>query len=322
VTAPGGTPAHPFLEYGGLTSVPGPFRCSDASIVLVPLRADPAKLADLCATVLADPSGATSYASVGEFILLSFGSMVVRSQSPARSGFFDAPYAGMGASAERHVALWVPTVAGHRDGCVELIDRFALFIPAMWVDNPVSLLGGRDIYGIAKQWGVPSIDEDRPGCSLDVFGGDFGPDAVSGVHRLLDVTPRDGWHPGQAVREAVDEVGQVAGDGLRRLLHGEVELPDGALLSEAAEALARRTLHQVAVRQFRTAAGDGAGGTPPELVGITTEFHTLDTRLLGHGFDVVVHPLASHPLERWLGIRSQEASVGVEVTADFTLSAD
>jgi len=48
----------------------------------------------------------------------------------------------------------------------------------------------------------------------------------------------------------------------------------------------------------------------------------LDTRLLGHGFDVVVHPVASHPLERWLGIRSQEVAVGVEVTGAFTLSAD
>ena len=322
MTTPDGTVGFPFLEYGGLTSVPGPFHCTDASIVLIPLRADPTKLADLCTTVLVDPTGATSYAPVGEFVLLSFGSMTVRSLSPTRSRFFDTTYADMGASAERHVALWVPTVAGHRDGSVELIDRFAMFIPAMWVDNPVSIQGGRDIYGIAKQWGVPSITHDGAGCSLDVFGGDFGSHEVSAIHRLIDVTPRDGRHPVEAVREVADEVAKVVGDGLRRLLHGQVALPDGALMTEAVDALAQHTLHQVAVRQFRSPAADGAGASPPELVEITTAFQSLDTRLLTHGFDVVVHPLASHPLERWLGITSQEVAVGVEVTGDFTLSAD
>jgi hypothetical protein len=322
VTAPDRSAGFSFLEYGGLTSVPGPFHCTDASIVVIPLRADPAKLADLCATVLADPTGATSYSPVGEFVLLSFGSMVVRSTCPGRSKFFDTTYADMGASAERHVALWVPTVAGHRSRYVELIDRFAMFIPAMWVDNPVSILGGRDIYGMAKQWGVPSFAHDGSGCSLDVFGGDFGPDEVSGVHRLLDVTPPAGWHPGASVMEVADEVGKIVGGSLRSLLHGQFALPDGALLTEAFDGLAQHTLHQVAVRQFRTPAGDGAGGTAPELVALTTRFHSLDTRILGHGFEVVVHPLASHPLERWLGITSQEVAIGIEVTADFTLSVD
>lgn len=320
MTAPDGSATQPFLEYGGLTSVPGPFHCADASIVLLPLRVDPAKLADLCPTVLADPTGAISYQPVGEFVLLSFGTMTVRSLSPSRSEFFDAAYADMGASAERHVAIWVPTVAGHRSGCLELIDRFSMFIPAMWVDNPVSILGGRDIYGIAKQWGVPTMSHDNAGCTLDVFGGNFGPHEISGVHRLLDVSPRDDRHPGEAVREVIEEVGKVVGDGLRSLLHGQVDVPDGTLLTEGLEALAHHNLHQVAVRQFRTSAGDGDGGTPPELVEITTRFDSLDTRLVGHGFDVVVHPLASHPLERWLGIRSQRVPVGIEVTGDFTLS--
>ena len=81
-------------------------------------------------------------------------------------------------------------------------------------------------------------------------------------------------------------------------------------------------LHQVAVRQFRTPAGDGASGSTPELVGITTRFSSLDVKLLDHGFDVVVHPLDSHPLLTSLGIASQTTVVGLEVAADFVLSAD
>jgi len=321
VTGAGGPSPHPYLEYGGLTSVPGPFHCSEARIVLTPLQADPERLASLCATVLAGPDGTSRYTPVGEFVMLSFGSMVVRSTSPDRSGLFDTPYSDMGAAVEHHVALWVPTVAQRGDGDVESIDQFALFLPAMWVDNPVSLLGGREIYGIAKQWGVPTIGDDHS-CSLDVVGGDFGPGAMAGDHRLLDIIPSPDIHPGRAVRELADEAGRIVGDGLRRLLHGHVEVPDRALLAEVGRAVVDRQLQQVAVRQFRTPAGDGASGSTPELIDITTRFSSLDVKLLDHGFDVAVHPLDSHPLHTALGIASQTTVVGLEVAADFVLSAD
>jgi len=285
------------------------------------LQADPERLASLCATVLAGPDGTSRYTPVGEFVMLSFGSMVVRSTSPDRSGLFDTPYSDMGAAVEHHVALWVPTVAQRGDGDVESIDQFALFLPAMWVDNPVSLLGGREIYGIAKQWGVPTIGDDHS-CSLDVVGGDFGPGAMAGDHRLLDIIPSPDIHPGRAVRELADEAGRIVGDGLRRLLHGHVEVPDRALLAEVGRAVVDRQLQQVAVRQFRTPAGDGASGSTPELIDITTRFSSLDVKLLDHGFDVAVHPLDSHPLHTALGIASQTTVVGLEVAADFVLSAD
>ena len=313
--------AHPYLEYGGLTSIPGPFHCSEARIVMTALQADPERLDSLCATVLVEPDGTSRYTPVGEFVMLSFGSMVVRSTNPDRSGFFDTPYSDMGAAVERHVALWVPTVAHRGDGDVESIDQFALFLPAMWVDNPVSLVGGREIYGIAKQWGVSTIGDDHS-CSLDVIGGDFGPGAMAGEQRLLDISPSPDIHPGKAVRELADEVGRIVGGGLRKLLHGHVEVPDRALLAEVERAVVDRQLHQVAVRQFRTPAGDGASGSTPELVGITTRFSSLDVKLLDHGFDVVVHPLDSHPVLTSLGIASQTAVVGLEVAADFVLSAD
>ncbi len=321
MTGAAGPTVHPYLEYGGLTSVPGPFHCSQASIVLTPLKADPKRLAALTSTVLVDPDGGSSYAPVGEFVLLSFGSMVVRTESPDRSGFFDIPYADMGASTENHVALWVPTIAGHNDGHVDSIDQFAMFIPAMFVDNPVSLVGGRDIFGIAKQWGVPTIGDDHA-CTLDVFGGDFGPGAMSATQRLLDITPRSDIHPGQAVRDMADELGTIVGDGLHKLLHGDVELPDRSLLAEAERALVDRQLHQVAVRQLRTPASNGSDGSVPELVGITSRFSSLEVKLLDHGFDVVVHPLDSHPLLRTLGVGSQTTAIGLQVTADFVLSAD
>src|ERR1019366_3746087 len=116
VTGSVGPFAHPYHEYGGLTSIPGPFHCSEARIVMTALQADPERLDSLCATVLVEPDGTSRYTPVGEFVMLSFGSMVVRSTNPDRSGFFDTPYSDMGAAVERHVALWVPTVAHRGDG--------------------------------------------------------------------------------------------------------------------------------------------------------------------------------------------------------------
>ena len=120
-----------------------------------------------------------------------------------------------------------------------------------------------------------AIGEDHS-CSLTVVGGDFGPDAMSGPRPLLDITPRSDLHPVQAIRDLADEAGRILGDDLKALLHGTVELPDRALLAEAERALVSRQLHEIAVRQFRTPAADGAAGVASQLVGITSRFANVD----------------------------------------------
>ena len=320
MTGTGGPNAHPYLEYGGLTSVPGPFRCRDAKVVLMPLEADPDALDHLCSSVLGAPAGAPAYERVGKFVLLSFGSMTVRSESTRTSPLFATPYADMGESPESHVALWMPVIARGNGGGSGSADRYAVFLPVMWVDNPVSLVGGREIYGIAKQWGLSTISPDHRRCALDVFGGAFGAGRKSDMHRLIDIVPSTGAHPGELVKVAADQVRQMVRDELRRLADGEVDLPDGALLHTMASALVDHQFDQVAVRQFRTQVHDGADGSPPELVGITTRFHSIQPEFLGHGFHVTVTDVDSHPLHAMFGISTQMAPFGIEVTADFTLS--
>ena len=321
MTGSDGPPVHPYLEYGGLSSVPGPFRCRDAKVVLMPLEADPGALDHLCSTVLSAAAGSPTFERVGRFVLLSFGSMTVRSESTRSSPLFATRYADMGESPESHVALWVPVIARGTDGRHGSTDRYAVFLPVMWVDNPVSLVGGREIYGFAKQWGLATISPDRRHCALDVFGGAFGATRSSDMHRLVDIVPGDGAHPVAMATMAAGQARQLARDGLRRLADGEVDLPDGALLHAMASALVDHQFDQVAVRQFRMPAHDGADGCPPELVGITTRFHSLRHEFLGHGFHVTITDVDSHPLHAMFGVSTQTAPFGIEVTADFTLSA-
>ena len=321
MTGSGGPPVHPYLEYGGLASVPGPFRCRDAKVVLMPLEADPAALDHLCSSVLSAAAGAPTFERVGRFVLLSFGSMAVRSESPRSSPQFATRYCDMGESPESHVALWVPVVARGTGGRNGSPDRYAVFIPVMWVDNPVSLVGGREIYGFAKQWGKATIGRDRRRCALDVFGGAFGADRSSDLHRLVDIVPGEGAHPVAMAAVAAEQARQLVRDGLRRLADGEVDLPDGALLHAMASALVDHRFGQVAVRQFRLPDRNGADGCPPELVGITTRFHSLEHEFLGHGFHVTITEVDSHPLRALFGIATQTAPFGIEVSSEFTLSA-
>ena len=319
MTGESGQPVHPYLEYGGLTSVPGPFRCPDAKVVLMPLEAEPAALDALCTSVLNKPVGGPTYERVGKFVLLSFGTMTVRSEATGTSPLFATAYADMGLSAESHVAVWVPVVArGHTEGSAPT-DRYAVFIPVMWVDNPVSLVGGREIYGIAKQWGGIDISPDRRHCSLEVYGGTFGATARSALHPLLTIAPGKGVHPVHMAELAAAEARQMARDGLARLVEGKADLPDEALLHSMASGLVGHRFNQVALRQFRTPDNDGADGSPPQLVGLTTRFHSMGHEFLGHDFRVDIANVASHPLHAMFGITSQSAPFAIEVSADFTL---
>jgi Acetoacetate decarboxylase (ADC) len=318
----------PFHEYGGLTSVPGPFECTNASIYVFALKADPDRVETLCSSVLGGVDTTRSFAPLGSFVLLTFGSMTVRSLCTERSTFFGTRYADMGRSVELHAALWIPTEVSHRTDHTRLIDQISMFIPVMWVDNPVSLLGGREIYGIAKQWGYPTITGGlRPSCSLDVYGGAFSQEATAGRIRLFDLSPDGRGAPDITASEtpasdSTVDTGSSHSGPLHRLLHGEITLPDPSLFKEAADALVNHHLHQITARQFRTQRDDGTVGSGVELVEVTSTFHEIRTRFLHHKFEFTLHHVDSHPLRDMLGLSSQTVHFGLEVTTDFTLQAD
>jgi len=316
---------HSYVEYGGLASVPGPFRCSDATIYALALKADKDALQTLCGEVLTDRDRdrdrELGYSPLGEFVILTFGTMDVASMCTDHSTLFGTTYADMGTSREQHVAFWVPTAAGHRKDHTTVIERFAMFVPAMWVDNPVSLVGGREIYGLAKQWGQFDIEPgDEPSCELQVFGGAFGQRQTSGYRRLLEVTPGDKVGTGKIVEEVVIEAGRTVWHGLERLLKGDVAVPDAELVAEAASALHHRQLHQVAARQFREARANGVDATPVELVELVSTFGQVGIKVLNRKFEFTLDAVPSHPIGKVLGVQSQTVDGAVEVTSSFDLA--
>src|SRR4029077_7408059 len=63
------------------------------------------------------------------------------------------------------------------------------FIPGMLVDNPLSLAGGREIYGYNKMWGKIEVPAPGPAArmSLEAYGGDFDRTRPAGFYPLIDV---------------------------------------------------------------------------------------------------------------------------------------
>ena len=99
----------------------------------------------LCDKVFATPSnGRVVVRPLGSHVMLSFGA--VEKIKPQLE-----PWCRMGFAREEQAAIWVPVVALRGDG---MLPSLGWFVPYMWVDNPLSLAGGREIYGFNKNQGL------------------------------------------------------------------------------------------------------------------------------------------------------------------------
>ncbi len=296
-----------YVPYGGLTSVPGPFQCANGVMYAFWVKADQHLLAELCRDVfVAPPNDRLTYGPLSDHVMVTFGSMDVRSTNEAQDPLFNVSYDQMGSSPERNAALWV--LVGSREDA-------AVFSPAMWVDNPISLAGGREIYGFAKNWGKIEFDEAETSFSVDAYGGDFGPGNVTGLHRLLTLTAGDPVDPFDVPLDSGRVALEVVSEHLRQF---GLNISDERFLLHILEELARRQLRQLFLRQFRT-PGNGLRASPREFVAAKSTFQTMRVGVLHHGYDLEVRAIDSHPLERELGIGGQEVDFGLKISGEFTL---
>ena len=80
--------------------------------------------------------------------------------------------AGLGEVLEHLAAFWVPVWAGReRNGRFEA-DRLCMSVPHIVVDNPISLVVGREVYGFPKALGQFTYGAGG-GSTVDAYGGDF-----------------------------------------------------------------------------------------------------------------------------------------------------
>jgi acetoacetate decarboxylase len=138
-----GKPA--FVDYGSRLTGPLPVVCGIAVINGFFLDADPNALQTLCHTVFNAPSGGVVQCDpIGSQVALLFSSI-------NWVGSDSSPVGVMERSALFHVPVNVKVNGKSLNGG-------ALFTPYIWVDNGISLVGGREVFGYPKALGSITVN--------------------------------------------------------------------------------------------------------------------------------------------------------------------
>ncbi len=306
---------NPYVQYGAVTTGPPPFHCADARMWAFFIEADHDKLAAMCDRVLNTPSGGeVHYVPLTRHVMITFGTMNVTSMPK--------PYDTMGMVVELHAAFWVYTVAVEKEGPVLVAQHLASFIPTIFVANPISLAGGREIFGFNKAWGWAELPDpdvlDR--FHLDVFGGDFAIGTYAGRHPLMTLTRADATPLKRSPIADLDHaIETLVGDVLPG--DGELIVPGLHMAESIYHQLRDRTMVNVFLKQFRDVA-NGLQASQQQIIEAASKFDTIAVQRVHHDYNFVMQHLDSHPFADLLGIApEQTVSTVLQIDADFVQEA-
>jgi uncharacterized protein with NAD-binding domain and iron-sulfur cluster len=298
-----------YVDYGPLTTIPGPWRSEDTVLWGFWAKADGGKLDALCHKVFTAPSGgATDFRALGDRVMITWGSIgSVRSLDPA--------YADRGSVQENQVAIWVPVVRVRETRGRTAGIALAWFVPYLWVDPVMSVTTGREVVGFSKADGKPTFPgaDGSGSCTLDAFALAHRGDQAA-RHRALEVNPIDGrFEVADAFESLLD-----AAVGVRRAL-GELDGDPFALsvdlVADVVGDLAARRLNGVFLKQFPEVEGTKASlQQVVELAYTVREFQAAP--LLGQ-HELIVHDLYSQPLQDELGLHSRELGPAFRCQMNF-----
>ncbi len=332
-----------YVEYGSLATAPGPLVCERARLYCFVLRTDRHRVQQLCDRVFAQPTGGARRYVVPRLapVILTVGTIAgLRSLHPG--------HANRASASEPEAAIWVPTIAQHHDGCRYLEEHLAIFMPYLWVDDPIAFASGREVYGFAKAQGwMPRLGDPRGGkdarlpeppetLAVDVHGvPDYAPSAEMGRCRLITIRRRSLRRGGLAdaepemsdegdtlaslVGHVLGELGGLPGEPARRSL-GAARSPTQAARARTttlAELMAEQIVRLAFLKQIRDAEhGDLAVLQQVVEARSSVLPGSLRWRRLRGSYELSVERLASHPLEAELGLAGQQ-TVRLAFAAEF-----
>ena len=304
-----------YVEYGGRATAPGPFLSIKGRFRSFLLEGDETRIADLVRRTLDEPAGPeVAYRAIGSKVLLMVGGF-------DRVSSMASPFDRWGTVREVMAAFWVPVIAGREHGDVFVAERIGLEAPYVFVDNPMSYLGGRETYGYAKTMGLfdpPDGVGERQ--RVAAFGGDFGRDDGAGWRPFLEISANGveesdglGRLEGPAAL-----LGQLAPQMLERNAEGEVVLPGARLVASLVDDMLEGRIRQVFLKQFRDAAR-GARACYQSVVEAPIDVKRVSIRRSRRDWDITIQPLDSHPIDQEMGIPSQRAILALEGELDMVV---
>jgi hypothetical protein len=296
-----------YVDYGALMTPPAPFRSLNTTLDGFWAQADPLRLKALCQKVFAAPSrGAVTCRPISRHVMITWGVIErVVSQTP--------PYDQYGGVSEPQVAIWIPVVL--RDP-TRALERLAMFIPYIWLDNAMSLADGRELFGYPKSWGWLRFPgrEARPVWKVDAFGLNYAPDALAARHPLLKV--RRTGSVADAAQMDLQSLEDLAGDMAKRLTGLDSFLEDVEVGIELAQDILSARMRGVFLKQFRDVR-DGTAAALQQVVEADYTIRRLKAGPVLSAHELTVHPLDSHPVRTELGLDSQTLELAYRVEMDF-----
>jgi hypothetical protein len=298
-----------FVEYGARAEAPPPFPSLGGRLRGFVLKGQRARVEALCARMFTLASfGALEYRPISAYVLLLVGSF--RATRSDADGL-----ARLGSVPETQASLWIPMEAVRRQGTRFVKQRLCMAVPYIWVDNPLSLTTGREVYGYPKSLGrfTPS-DGLAEHVTLETFGGDFGPQSVAGWHTILEVQrgrrlAADARHePWRGVENRL----------LKRPTRWRLRTRDTRLLYAMVDELLHRRVQQLFLKQFRSAEG-GTAACYQAVVEAPITVTRASWRPSLREWTVVIHKLDSHPLTDELGLETQTTRRTYELRMDMVV---
>jgi hypothetical protein len=286
-------PSVQYVDFGPIVSAAPPMVCRQADLFVFGLEADLDCLKRLCRKVFIEPSNhAVHCEPLDRWVVLIAGSI-----NRVSGGNVDKP-----AVIEKNVMVHVPVKVETENSIFA-----ALFSPYVWVDNPNSLIGGREVFGYAKTYGCLSIDspDNDPAApksfELTTFGGN-NTDPVWDWHKDFIRIHRTGTPSG--VSSIMDLVGGI----------GEA----GDLLDEWSNTGVKEIFYKQVRDVYDDAEGEPAQACFRQITNAEyVIFGAEKAQLLDHIYEIQIGELDSHPIKKELGLESRQQSAGYRLKTNF-----
>jgi hypothetical protein len=303
-----------YVDYGGRLTAPGDFLCLDGHFRSIFLEGDKQAITSLVDKVFNQPArGAARFQVLTKYVLLQigwFGQVRATTEPHDQKGFVR----------EEQASLWVPLVQGHEEDGRFVRDRLVLAVPFIFVDNPMSYVGGRETYGFPKSLGRFDFERGVDGTmTCSTYGGDFAWDNQADWRPLMKLTVTEPAVPGRETElDGNDAILEYIAK-LEKEQRGEsLSIGDLRLLRDILEQVFGGLARQVFLKQFRD-AHDPDGACYQEIIEANIEMGKTKTRLGGGGmWQVDVTDFQSHPIGADLGVRSQRTRLSYAVDMEFT----
>jgi hypothetical protein len=285
-----------YVEYGPRETAPPPFTSGGGNFLGLILKGDTTAIEKLCDRVLNEPfEGASpfTYKPFSDAVLLFAGRW---------ENLTSVPKIDEGSANEDQVSLWVPVKKWDKNGEEQGV---CMMVPYMFVDNPMSLLNGREDYGYQKAYGklqpspLPGKTLPAPeSVAVEAFGGVFGPASTAGWVAVLRFDPVAATEPPEPASPP-----------------GATAFPAAVL----AEVLSRG-VNQVFLKQFRDAAVAGRA-CYQRLVEAPVTFEEPHVKLKRGEWrvEIQIPSPSSHPITEDLGVETHVTPFAFELQSGLKL---